>query len=256
LGFDSPNFFLRGGDTAASNAMTAFGRSRGLSWNWTGPNGWSSTQQNPVIDTVNTGIYRLRLTEARNGCVSNDSIWLSNGNFVLPASAMQLRYQLSGAAVRLTWQSPNRQAQYQYHIEYSNDGVNFVAIGSTGWSNEAVLQFTDRASVETGFYRIKATSLQGGVAYSNVVVVSPRIKDSYLMVRPDRKGEIRIQPKAGVEGPAQVFIVNAAGQVLAQASLSMQAGAIYKMQVPQPFEQQTIFVMIYQKGSVVASKKL
>jgi hypothetical protein len=169
---------------------------------------------------------------------------------------MQLRYQLSGAAVRLTWQSPNRQAQYQYHIEYSNDGVNFVAIGSTGWSNEAVLQFTDRASVETGFYRIKATSLQGGVAYSNVVVVSPRIKDSYLMVRPDRKGEIRIQPKAGVEGPAQVFIVNAAGQVLAQASLSMQAGAIYKMQVPQPFEQQTIFVMIYQKGSVVASKKL
>lgn len=256
LGFDSPNFFLRGGDTAASNAMTAFGRSRGLSWYWTGPNGWSSTQQNPVIDTVNTGIYRLRLTEARNGCVDTDSIWLSSGNFVLPLSAMQLRYQLLNSDVRLIWQSPNTQHKHQYFIESSLDGMHFKVVGSIAWNNEAMVTFTDQKKENTGFYRIRAVSLQGAVSYSNVVFVSRRGNEEFVLLRPNRGGEVRIQPKQGTEGPAQVFIVNASGQVLAQANLVMQTGAIYKLSIPRPFEHQTVFVVVCQRGSVVASEKL
>jgi len=57
---------LFGGDTAASNYLTSFGRSQGLLWNWNNSKGFTSSLQNPV--TSDTGSYRLIVTEIRNGC--------------------------------------------------------------------------------------------------------------------------------------------------------------------------------------------
>ena len=66
---------LLGGDTAACNQLTPFGRSRGLQWEWTGPNGFSASTQNAVINTSWAwGSYHLMLTERRNGCKA--SAWL------------------------------------------------------------------------------------------------------------------------------------------------------------------------------------
>jgi hypothetical protein len=58
---------LHGGDTAASNYNTPFGGSQGLLWNWSGPNAFTATVQDPVTNTV-SGTYQLILTEMRNGC--------------------------------------------------------------------------------------------------------------------------------------------------------------------------------------------
>jgi hypothetical protein len=58
---------LHGGDTAASNYNTPFGASLGLLWNWSGPNAFTSTVQDPVTSLA-SGTYQLILTERRNGC--------------------------------------------------------------------------------------------------------------------------------------------------------------------------------------------
>jgi len=63
---------LYGGDVLASNYPTPFGGSKGLTWNWTGPEGFSSTVQNPVNDTA-WGTYYLTVTEKRNGCTDTAS---------------------------------------------------------------------------------------------------------------------------------------------------------------------------------------
>lgn len=66
---DVNQFTLHGGDTTASNYNTPFGGSQGLLWNWSGPNGFTSTVQNPVINNASgTNSYQLILTEMRNGC--------------------------------------------------------------------------------------------------------------------------------------------------------------------------------------------
>ncbi|HVU57306.1 MAG TPA: hypothetical protein VHD83_19725 [Puia sp.] len=59
-----------GGNTAASNYATPFGGSQGLTWDWSGPNSFSSTIQNPrTADTTGVwGSYQLIVTEKRNGC--------------------------------------------------------------------------------------------------------------------------------------------------------------------------------------------
>jgi len=60
---------LLGGDASASNFLTPFGASKGLKWDWKGPNNFASNEQNPLVfgDWI-WGSYYLTVTEQRNGC--------------------------------------------------------------------------------------------------------------------------------------------------------------------------------------------
>src|SRR5205085_11687864 len=71
---------LLGGDAVASNVLTPFGRSGGLTWEWKGPNGFASTEQNPLIfgDWI-WGSYYLTVKEQRNGCKSMAMMDISFG---------------------------------------------------------------------------------------------------------------------------------------------------------------------------------
>ena len=57
------------GDTVQLSATTA----TGAGYNWTGPNGFSSTMQNPQIlnsTTANSGVYSITVTDSITGCTS------------------------------------------------------------------------------------------------------------------------------------------------------------------------------------------
>jgi hypothetical protein len=69
---------LLGGDPLLSNILTPFGGSKGLEWKWSGPYGFTSTEQNPIINTDWVyGAYYLTLKELRNGCVAYASLDMS-----------------------------------------------------------------------------------------------------------------------------------------------------------------------------------
>ncbi|MGZ5190698.1 MAG: hypothetical protein ACXWCZ_06725 [Flavisolibacter sp.] len=69
---------LVGGDTAASNVMTPFGASKGLKWDWKGPNGFTSSEQSPLINVEWAwGSYYLTVEELRNGCTANIALDIS-----------------------------------------------------------------------------------------------------------------------------------------------------------------------------------
>ena len=71
---------LLGGDSSASSILTPFGGSKGLLWEWKGPYGFTSNEQNPIlnIDWI-WGAYYLTLKELRNGCVAHASLDVSFG---------------------------------------------------------------------------------------------------------------------------------------------------------------------------------
>jgi hypothetical protein len=73
---DGSHYILHGGNISASNYNTPFGGSHGLLWNWSGPNGFTSSVQNPVADTANA-LYQLTVTEIRNGCTAVASNYIS-----------------------------------------------------------------------------------------------------------------------------------------------------------------------------------
>ena len=62
---------LIGGDPVLSNFATPFGPSNGLTYSWTGPNGFTSNEQSPILGGDGMwGAYKLTVTELRNGCKS------------------------------------------------------------------------------------------------------------------------------------------------------------------------------------------
>lgn len=61
--------------------------SGGVNYQWTGPNGFSSNQQNPVIPnstTVNSGIYTCQVSGTTNGCDGSFSIQVIVGDITPP----------------------------------------------------------------------------------------------------------------------------------------------------------------------------
>ncbi len=61
--------------------------SGGVNYHWTGPNGFSSNQQNPVIlnsTTANSGIYTCQVSGTTNGCDGNFSIQVIVGDITPP----------------------------------------------------------------------------------------------------------------------------------------------------------------------------
>jgi len=72
------NIQLLGGDSLASTLLAPFGGSKGLVWEWKGPNGFTSNEQNPILDIQWIwGAYYLTLKELRNGCVDHASLDVS-----------------------------------------------------------------------------------------------------------------------------------------------------------------------------------
>jgi hypothetical protein len=55
-------------------ALTSSNSSPGVTWLWTGPNGYSATQQNPAIPNATTGMAgKYYVTATLNGCITKDS---------------------------------------------------------------------------------------------------------------------------------------------------------------------------------------
>jgi gliding motility-associated-like protein len=105
-------------------SMGFYGNPTGSSFTylWSGPSGFTSTLQNPVIDSAtfaNQGLYFLTVTDASNGCIGKDSVpgiyaanIIEDLKNVTPAQVINY-----GSSVRLNADS----AQYFYW--YPNDGT-------------------------------------------------------------------------------------------------------------------------------------
>jgi hypothetical protein len=179
VGSNYSYFQLYGGDVAASNYMTPFGGSQGLLWNWSGPNGFTSTIQNPVTDTA-WGTYQLVVTEKRNGCTDTARQPYSIIDFtVLASNAIHLSGIYANNGISLTWQDKNQAGAASYEIEKSLDGTSFSSLGTVlnsvkpdGLSPSSFLYTDNHPAYGNNFYRIKATDLNGLVVYSAIIKVN------------------------------------------------------------------------------------
>ena len=161
---------LYGGNAVASNYPTPFGGSQGLSYNWTGPDGFSSSVQNPMTDTV-WGTYIIKATEKRNGCTDTASVTVVRSMFIaLLESDLQLDGASSGGAVRLQWNDENASTAVSYLVERLS-GSTYEAIGTVDAGGCQC--FVDNHPVGgADEYRVKAVSLSGQSYYSPVISVA------------------------------------------------------------------------------------
>src|SRR5579863_7607963 len=161
---------LYGGNVAASNYSTPFGGSQGLTFAWSGPAGFSSTQQDPLTDTV-WGTYHVTVTEKRNGCIDTASTTVTASMFIpLLANDLAVNGIYQDGGVSLHWEDPNASDVASYVVERMDASSGFQPIGTV--AGDGCRCFVD-AHPLTGQddYRVKAVTVSGSAYYSAVVDV-------------------------------------------------------------------------------------
>ena len=221
---DMKQYILHGGDTAASNYSTPFGGSQGLLWNWSGPNAFIATVQNPVTDSV-SGTYQLILTEMRNGCADTVTDLI---NLAVLSTPIQLKAEAVNSSVILRWKMTDQQHVVTFDIERSSNGSPFEKIGSAKASqtnSNSLLSFTDN-DVPAGniVYRIKIIAVGEPSYYSNVVRVDKASLQSYVLAGTNLSATPRLIVNAKESVTTKVIVYNSAGQTTYAKQIVLQPG--------------------------------
>ena len=217
---------LFGGDPVASNYATPFGGSQGLTWSWTGPNGFTSTLQDPIIGSMDIGNYTLLLTEQRNGCRDTAIVYY---NFSLLASNdLVLRGSSSGKKAVLNWKNLGNEKAIYFEIEQRVSALTFVSIAKTIVNNEMRdYSYTDVDLSSAGkTYRVKMVTSNGKVYYSNNIMLQNKAgeqKDMYFTRNTEgTKLFLVINTKESTTGAVAIYNTN--GSLLKTQPFSVSAG--------------------------------
>ena len=95
---------------------------------------------------------------------------------------------LNDKIATITWNTVGEKGESYFEVEKSTDGKNFTAIGQQAAKNTATASYTatDNSVVEgNNYYRIKAVSETGSIAYSNVAKVQLTVNSNQFTVYPN-----------------------------------------------------------------------
>jgi hypothetical protein len=258
---------LNGGDLAASNYMTPFGGSQGLLWNWSGPQSFTSSVQNPITDTA-WGTYQLIVTEKRNGCKDTAVQILNIYDFgTLATQYFVLNGKYVNNSVQLSWKDQDQNLASYYTIEKLGVNNEYREIGTVilnkkadGSSTLDLYTFIDgNPQPGDNIYRIKATSASGQVVYSNTVKVTVTPDDEksfYFITNPGGDGVTLVYTSKNA-GMGTVVIYNVTG-----ATLLTKTAQIYKgvNQIDLPLKNgmkySVLVGSLYISNQLVGSKKI
>jgi hypothetical protein len=226
LAIDQLHLQLTGGDTAASNYMTPFGRSQGLLWNWSGPDSFSSTIQNPLSNVVG-GRYQLIVTEKRNGC--KDTVFQNFALFMLASSNLQLTGASTNNGVQLNWSVLKGIQFTSFEIEKGTTGSNFTTLKSinagTDYSiDQSSFSFLDIHPYSPyNYYRVKAITANGEFYYSDIIIIRAGSGNSKLHIfKTNGNNEITIQ--SSVSEKAVLAVYSTGGSLIFNKNIQLEAG--------------------------------
>lgn len=217
---------LYGGDVAASNYTTPFGGSQGLWWNWKGPIGFTSTEQNPT--TGHPGEYKLVVTEKRNGC--SDSVLV----YVTPYPTLPVTFTAftitRGAQAGynlLSWKVEDAGSVLFFEIEKSSDGRTYVSFAKKNAMITALhYSIYDAVPEADAYYRIKATANNGKIIYSPVVKVSGNNQPSNLLtITAGGAKTLLVTYKVKENESFLLQLTNSSGQVIWKETVPLQQGS-------------------------------
>lgn len=226
-----------GGDVAASNYPTAFGGSKGLTWDWSGPNAFASTIQNPTNDTT-WGTYRLIVTEQRNGCKDTAFKTLNFYDFgVLTGLYLRLNGIYRDQSIVLQYNEPDLTNASYCALEKSTDGIHFTAINEITAKDissvQALQSFTDYyPAAGDNYYRIRVKSKSGDSYFSNSIKIVAGLFSNKFSLITEAGNQLMLIANIEKDSKGTVVIYDVVGAVLLVKNINLHEGE-NRISIPQ-----------------------
>ncbi|MFP5039385.1 fibronectin type III domain-containing protein [Parasediminibacterium sp. JCM 36343] len=149
---------------------------------------------------------------------------------VLAVNSIVATATLKEGAATVSWNTAGENKVAGYTVEKSTDGTAYTAIGTATAKNTATAAYSyvDNSVTGTTYYRIKATSADGSIAYSNVVTLSPyalRFTPYTLYPNPVINSKLNVKLENVVAGKYNIGIYNALGQKVHEQVINHNGGS-------------------------------
>ncbi len=256
---------LMGGNAAASNYSTPFGNSAGLTWKWTGPNGFTSNVKNASTSIV--GGYTLELTETRNGC-KDYAVTNIVAAALLPLKYLSFDAVVNNKTVGLKWATAQEINHSHFELERSFDNISYTAIGivldgTVSGAGKKDYAYQDNApelqQATMVYYRLKQFDIDGKISYSKVIAVRLQpATDITMQVSPNPFVEdLYVRFTATEKGTAVIRVVNASGQiVISHQTLINKGYNNIQLQGLNKLNSGLYIAQLVMNGNITASQKI
>jgi hypothetical protein len=144
-----------------------------------------------------------------------------------------------------------------YTIERSTDGTSFTNIGSLQASNanqtSASYGFADNQPiVGNNYYRIKGSSINGQIQYSNVVVVKYDVRVSSVAVVPNPiEGKtLKLKVSQLAKGNYHINVIDALGRAILKKEMLLDGSSSIQLNLPTSVKAGNYFLKVEGQGTV------
>ena len=251
----SPYLQFIGGNEEASNYATPFGGSAGLSYSWTGPDGFTSTEKDPIVQPYKEGTYTLTVTELRNGCTHSASTYMA----ALANKGVQLTAKREEDEVLLSWTNPDHLQAWNFSLERSTDGFSYQQIGQvTVPANGAkILKQTDKMLTgKSIYYRVRTTTVTGTTSFSNVAKLNPTTTAMSASIT-RVPNQVKVILENSIKGKVTIRVLDAAGSLLSQQVVyPNQPNQLVTVDLPASVNGKPVIVSVYNEQGVIRTQKL
>jgi len=232
----TPSITTTCGTTNGINYIRLF-ENNGVSWTWTGTTGNRfyaaaaidvsndsdvSHLQGPYV--VHTGTYNVTIKNSSN-CIGSAPVVVSTASCpsVLAFNLVGFTGQRKGDDVLLQWHITGDNTVKGFTIERSTNGRDFIVAGNvTAGTNNSSYNFTDNVpylGCVSLYYRLKETTNDGGIVYSNIAIITCNANDvsDYVLQATPNPVRAGSNIKLSFTAPmyvtkAKIIISNALGQ--------------------------------------------
>jgi len=212
------------------NDPTAF------NYEWTGPNGFSSLNMNPVIiaaDTLNNGTYTLSVSDGEF-CVSEFSVDVEVIPCILPLELTYFKGTEQDCEAILTWGTATEEGISHFEVEESTDGTTFTEIGRVNATGDSDVpqdySYIDTRLNEINYYRLRIVEIDGTVTYSEVLTIQSAcatggVSISDLFPNPVSNGVVNIRFNSNINHEdAQIIVRDMLGRTMMQVPFTIFEG--------------------------------
>ncbi|HYF30574.1 MAG TPA: T9SS type A sorting domain-containing protein [Chitinophagaceae bacterium] len=148
-----------------------------------------------------------------------DQVRFSNtSELIMPVKLDKFEASKESSGVKLTWNSSDETGVKDYEVLRSDNGVQFVDIGTVTADQSRKYSYIDNQSSGSGFYRLRIRDFDGNYKLSHIVSVKAKSVIVIKTTPNPARGIVNIEHPKATSG-ASLQVTNAAGTVVRKLTI-------------------------------------